>query len=322
MSRIGLVVNPAAGRGRAAAAGPVVADQLRAAGHDVVDLTTPDVTSARARTAAFLQAPGADALVGVGGDGVVNLAVNAILTHAPHVPLGLVAAGTGNDTARSLGLDLRDPVTGVAHVVAALTRPPRRLDVGEITTLRQDATAADGDATPDGVRRFFLNVLSAGIDAAVNGRANRISRPRGPARYVIALAAELAAFRGFDVRVVADGVDLGDAGTLLAVANSRSIGGGMQIAPDASWTDGQFDVVTARTIPRRTLLRVFPRVYGGTHLSHPAVSVTRASEVHLLPGPGTERRLAPPPLVHADGEPVGRVPLRLRVVPGALAVLA
>lgn len=326
MTRIGLVVKPAAGRGRAAEAGPMVLEQLVAAGHDVVDLTAHDLASARARTTAFLGQPGAEVLIGVGGDGVANLAVNAILTHAPRVSLGLVAAGTGNDTARSLGLDVHDPVAGVAHVIAALTRPRRRIDVGEITVA---AAAGDGDladtsaepATPEG-RRFFVNVAGAGIDAAVNAPANRISWPRGPARYVLALGIELASFRGFDVRIVADGVDVGDAGTLLAVANSRYIGGGMKIAPDASWEDGLFDVVTARTVPRRTLTRVFPRVYAGTHLSHPAVSVVRAREVLLLPGDGANPRLARPPVVHADGEPVGAMPLRLRVVPGALRVLA
>lgn len=350
MTRIGLLVNPAAGRGRAGTAGPIVLAELRAAGHDVVDLTEPDVTSARRRAAAFLHDLPADApaaLVGVGGDGVANLAVNAILTHAPHVPFGLVPAGTGNDTARSLRLPLRDPVAAVARLLGALTRDPRRIDVGEITAVRDgDAPVAPGDDPDDGApvtRRYFVNVVSAGIDAAVNARANRIGWPKGPSRYVVALAAELVGFRGFDVRVVADGRDLGPAGTLVAVANSRSIGGGMAIAPDADWSDGLFDVVTAPTIPRRTLVRIFPRVYGGTHVTHPVVSVVRAREVLLLPGSGGDgrsgrsgrstgstgstgsagrRAAAPAPLVHADGEPVGDVPLRLRLVAEALRVLA
>ena len=349
MTRIGLLVNPAAGRGRAGTAGPIVLAELRAAGHDVVDLTEPDVTSARRRAAEFLRDLPADApaaLVGVGGDGVANLAVNAILTHAPHVPFGLVPAGTGNDTARSLGLPLRDPVAAVARLLGALTREPRRVDVGEITAVREgDAPVAPGEEPDDGApvtRRYFVNVVSAGIDAAVNARANRIGWPKGPSRYVVALAAELVGFRGYDVRAVADGRDLGPTGTIVAVANSRSIGGGMAIAPDADWSDGLFDVVTAPTIPRRTLVRIFPRVYGGTHVTHPVVSVVRAREVLLLPGGGDagdqgsanvsdsrsesrsggRRAPAPAPLVHADGEPVGDVPLRLRLVAEALRVLA
>ncbi|TGO04677.1 diacylglycerol/lipid kinase family protein [Serinibacter arcticus] len=343
MTRIGLLVNPAAGRGRAATAGPIALAELRAAGHDVVDLTEPDVTSARRRAAAFLREQPADAarerrgpstvLVGVGGDGVANLAVNAILAHAPHVAFGLVPAGTGNDTARSLGLPRGDPVAAVARLLGALTREPRRVDVGEITAVRpSDDPVAPGEEPGDGepvARRYFVNVLSAGIDAAVNGRANRIGWPKGSSRYVVALAAELVGFHGFDVRVVADGRDLGPAGTLVAVANSRSIGGGMAIAPDADWSDGLFDVVTAPTMPRRTLLHLFPRVYGGTHVTHPVVQVVRAREVLLLPG-GTDltgrtdrrRGPAPAPLVHADGEPVGDVPLRLRLVAEALRVLA
>lgn len=89
MTRLGVLVNPASGRGLGAKAGPVVIAALRSAGHEVVDLTAPDVVSARARTATFLLEGGVDALIAVGGDGVVNLASNAVLTHAPAVPIGL-----------------------------------------------------------------------------------------------------------------------------------------------------------------------------------------------------------------------------------------
>ncbi|GMA31273.1 diacylglycerol/lipid kinase family protein [Litorihabitans aurantiacus] len=291
MTRIGLLVNPTAGRGRAAGVGRVALEQLRAAGHDVVDLTASDGGAAAGSAREFLLGGGTGddlALVAVGGDGVVNLAANAILAHAPHVPLGLVPAGTGDDTARALGLPRRDPVAAVARLLAALARPPQVVDVGVVGRAGE---GGDGDAEDGGVapphRRYFVGVLSAGIDAAVNARANRLRWPRGPLRYVVALAVELAGFRGFAIRVVADGADAGGAGTLVAVANTRSIGGGMRIAPDASWTDGLLEVVTARTIPRRTLAVIFPRVYAGTHVGHPVVQVTRASEVLLLRGEST-----------------------------------
>ena len=315
MSRLGVLVNPASGRGAGAKAGPVVIAALRAAGYDVVDLTAPDVSSARTRTAALLVEGNVTALIAVGGDGVVNLAANAVLTHAPDVPIGLVAAGTGNDTARMLNLPLGDYVAGAAHIVAALTRDHQVIDVGVIT-------AGGADQADEAVsRRYFVTIASVGVDAAVVERTGRLRWPKGPARYVLALILELVHFRGFDTTVVVDGVDISGAGTIAAVANSSSFGGGMRIAPAASWTDGLFHVITAPTVARRTLLQVFPRVYKGTHIEHPVVSVTTGREVVLNSRPGSGRE-APVPLAHADGEPVGPVPLTLRVQPGALRVLA
>lgn len=326
--RIGVLVNPAAGRGRAARAGIEVEHLLGGTGHAVVDLTAPDATSARIRAAAFLIEPEVDALVAVGGDGVVNMAANALLTHAPHVPLGIVPAGTGNDFSRLIGLPRGDVAAATGRVIEALDAGSRRqVDAVRVTPAGEGTTAR---------QRWFVNVASAGIDAAVNARANHIRWPKGEARYVAALLRELVGFRGYAVAVVADGVRLGESGTIVAVANARYMGGGMLVAPDAEVDDGLLDVVTAPTIPRRTLLRIFPRVYRGTHVTHPLVTVTRACEVLLLPADGGDAdgadvgdgsadaalaRRAPAPLVHADGEPLGRLPLRLEVVPGALTLL-
>lgn len=330
---IALLVNPGAGRGRAGRAGPVVAERLRARGHEVLEIVEPELFPARTRTVAALQR-GVEALVAVGGDGVVNLAVNELRSHAPHVPLGIVATGTGNDAARGLGLPRADPVAATDLILRALPQPGsrRRLDLGRITALDQGPG-----------HRWFLNVASAGVDAAVNARANTLAWPRGAARYVVALVRELVDFRGYDIQVIADGEDLGDCGTLVAVANGGLIGGGMLVAPEASWQDGLLDVVTARALPRRTLVGVFPRIYRGNHVDHPAVSVRRAACVELHPGPGSGGGSgpgsapgsgrapapgsasgpgrAPAPTVHADGEPVGALPLRIEVERAALQVL-
>jgi len=319
--RLAVLVNPRSGGGRGARVAPGVVGMLREAGHDVVELRGSSVTEAAALLTREVTRPAADgvpvdAVVSVGGDGGIHVALGVLREHAPGVPLGILAAGSGNDLARSLDLPLRDPVTQTAHLLASLSRPARMLDLGRVRLLGPDG-AVDETREP----LWFLNVASAGVDAAVNARANAMRRPRGKSRYLLGLAAELVRFRGYAVRVVADGADLGDCGTIVAVGNSRSIGGGMLIAPAANLSDGLLDVVVARTVGRALLASVFPRVYSGSHVTHPIVRVVRARTVDVLPDPDVLGR-APAPRLHADGEELCELPARVDLLPRAIPVLA
>lgn len=310
--KLGVVVNPAAGSGRAGRAAEIVLPLLRDAHHDVVDLTAPDATSARLRAAALLQEGDVDALIAVGGDGVVNLAANALLTHAPSTPLGIIPAGTGNDIARMFDLPLRDVPAATTRVLADLVDGRRR----RIDAIR----VSPGEQLDPERHRWFLNVVSAGFDAAVNARADHLRWPRGQARYVVALLRELRAFRGYALEAVLDGQVLQDCGTLATVSNGRYIGGGMKIAPPALLDDALLDVIVAPTVSRSLLLRIFPRVYRGTHTEHPLVSHHTAREVVLRAQADPAGR-APAPLAHGDGEPLGHLPIHLELVPAALTVL-
>lgn len=301
--RLGVVVNPTAGGGRATREGAATIDRLRARGHDVHDLTAPDATSAlqHARQAVV---HGLDALVVVGGDGMATLGANVVAE--TDLPLGIVASGSGNDVARSLGLPLHDVDAAVRALERGLTDGPRTIDA-----------AAAG---PPGHRQrtWYLAVLSAGVDAAVNARANALTRPRGTARYVRALASELRGFRAYGYRLTLDDSTWESLGTLVAVANGPSFGGGMRIAPDASVTDGLLDVVVAGPLTRTGVLGLFPKLYSGGHLSHPAVQVLRTRSVLIEPSALGQA----PPVAFADGERLGPLPLRVTAVPGAVRVLA
>ncbi|UNX53191.1 diacylglycerol kinase family lipid kinase [Georgenia sp. TF02-10] len=304
--RVGVVVNPTAGRGRGARVAADVRAGLAAAGLQPLDLSGTDVGDALARARQGL-AQGLDALVLVGGDGVVHLGANAVA--GTGVPLGLVAVGTGNDIARDLGLPVRD-------VGASLDVLRSALAPGLVRSRELDAVAV---SRPGGlVTHWYLAVLSCGIDAAVNARANRLRWPAGGGRYVRALTAELGAFRPFGYRVTMDGEVWEGDGTLVAVANTSCFGGGMRIAPDAEPDDGLLDVVLADGLPRATLLRVFPRLYRGSHVRHPAVQVRRARSVRIEPLP--ERGAVPPPAM-ADGETLDALPLQCDLHPRAVSVL-
>ncbi|GGY48714.1 diacylglycerol kinase [Streptomyces omiyaensis] len=296
-SDITLIVNPTAGRGRGAHAVRPAADALRAAGHAVRTLLGADPADAlrRAREAV---ADGTGALVAVGGDGMVSLALQAVA--GTGTPLGVIAAGTGNDFARSQGLPVRDPAAA-ARLTAALLRDgaARAADLGRVTT-------------PAGPR-WYGTVLASGFDSRVNDRGNRMRLPAGRFRYDLAILAELAAFRPVPYRLVLDGRAVETDATLVAVGNGTSYGGGMRICAGARTDDGLLDVTVVGDVTRATLLKVFPRVYRGTHLGHPAVTTYRARSVTLD---------APATTGYADGEPLGPLPLRVDCDPGALMLLA
>lgn len=313
---VGLAVNPTAGHGRGKAAGQRTADLLASAGIDVVDVSGASVADAvaRARAAAL---DGLDALVVVGGDGMVHLGVNA--TVGTPTPLAVVATGSGNDFAHVLGIPVHDVAASVAQIVAALERPARAVDAVHVEPVVPGGRPHDpahGDDAWGG--RWYAGVLSLGLDADVNARANTYRWPSGHGRYVRAVLASLAGFSPYGYTLTTDAGTQTFRGTLVAVASSSQIGGGLRIAPDAEIDDGFLDVVCVAELTRRGILRLFPRLYKGTHLGRPAVHVVRTTSI-VIEASGDGRV---PPVAFADGEVVGPVPLRAVAHQGALHVLA
>jgi diacylglycerol kinase (ATP) len=155
-------------------------------------------------------------------------------------------------------------------------------------------------------------VLGAGFDAAVNDRANRMSWPRGRRRYDLAVMAELRSYRPLPFVLTLDGQARETEAMLVALGHAPSYGGGMKVCPGAVIDDGLLDVVVVGPMSRTTFLRLFPRVFKGRHVDHPAVQVHRAASVGLA---------APRANAYADGEPLGALPVSSTVVPGALRVV-
>ncbi len=289
-------MNPAASFGRNRAVGPAVVERLVHAGYEVSMLREANFELLRRETeSAFAQ--GTDALVVVGGDGMVSLGVNLVAQTG--VPLGIVAAGTGNDLARGLGLPYDDPAAATDALVAALERPTRRIDAGVVR---------HGE-----LRTWFACVVSTGFDAVVNERANRMTRPRGPSRYTLALLGELATFRPRTYAITIDGVRREQKAMLVSVANNASLGGGMRIVPHAELADGLLDVFIVHPLSRAGLLAVFPKVFRGEHTDHPAVEFVQGSRITIE---------ADHIIAYADGERIGPLPIDVEVVPGALSVFA
>ncbi|WP_336921229.1 diacylglycerol kinase family protein [Aquipuribacter sp. SD81] len=310
-ARLGLVVNPGSGAGRGAAVGRRAAERLRALGHEVRDLSAGDAAGARREAVRAVRERGAagavDALVVVGGDGMVHLGAGAVA--GTGVPLGVVPAGTGNDVAAAWGLPA-DPVAAVD----ALDRCVREGLTRSVDAVR---VTAPGDAAADAA--WVAGVTAAGFDAVVNERANGWRWPRGAARYNLAIARELPLFRPVPYRLVLDGEEWRTEGLLVAVANTSSYGGGMRIAPAAACDDGLLDVVVVTPVPLHRFVRLFPQVYAGTHVELDVVEVRRARRVEVAVDPAGRR---PRRIVaYGDGERLGDLPRCFDAVPGAVRVL-
>ncbi len=297
-----VLVNPAAGGGRAGrvwdrlvAAVPELAGARRVAG--------AGAGAARAELEELL-AGDMRRLIAVGGDGTAHLAANAILAagRGERVDFGLVPAGTGSDLAR--GLDL--PARPEAALRRALAAAPRPIDAIEIRT----------DA---GERRWAVNTASAGLSGAVVVGINANPR-RGKLAYLSATLRGLLRYRPAVCRVEVDGEELYDGEIFLAaVANGRYFGNGMKVAPEARLDDGHLDVVAVPPVPLWHLPYRLPQFLTGRHLKLPIVRFRKARRVRLEPRQGGPD---PFPPYEVDGEVLASGPAELRVLPGALRVLA
>ncbi|WP_295692488.1 diacylglycerol kinase family protein [Lapillicoccus sp.] len=299
--RVGLIVNPTAGKGQGAVLGERTRRRLVGTGQEVLDLSGRDLAEARAQAREAVEAGAVDVLAVVGGDGLAHLGVN--LCAGTDVPLLIVAAGSGNDNARSLGLPVRDPEAAVDLLVDGQIRA---IDAGRTTA------GVDGGTDRDQSVRWWLGVLGGGFDSIVTERAHRLRWPRGPSRYTLAVALELPRFRAIPYAVTVDDVRIETEAMLVAVANGPAFGGGMLVCPDASYDDGLLDVLILHKVSTRRFLRIYPQVFRGRHVAQPEVQVLRGRRVRLE---------AAGIMTQADGERFEPLPLDVEVVQGALRVV-
>jgi diacylglycerol kinase (ATP) len=286
-SHIALVANPASGTRRSVGSVTEVAHRLGAAGA-VVDAHVGSSVSDSVDLIRSAVADGCDAVVVMGGDGMVHLAVQEVAT--TDVTLGVVPTGTGNDVSRYLGIPRRRPLDAADVVVGGRTR---RIDLGHAGST------------------FFVTVLSAGFDSLVNERANTMTWPHGQLRYTIATLAELRVFRPLSYTLQLDGQTEQLDAMLVAVGNGPSYGGGLRMCEGAELDDGLLDVVAIRPVSKLELVKVYPRLFRGTHVTHPAYVRRRARHVSVA---------AAGVAAYADGERIGELPITVDIAPGSLSV--
>jgi diacylglycerol kinase (ATP) len=249
---------------------------------------------------------GAGLVVAVGGDGTLNEVVNGLVGATSTTELATIPIGTGLDFVRTYGIPTRfDDAVRVAREGRV-----RVVDVGRVSYRAWDGSEAE---------RYVVNVGSVGMSAAVARRANGMSKVLGGrATFFYALVRVFLEWKNTVVTVQLEGVDgAGEAhreGRMhdVVVANGQYHGGAMWLAPGARPDDGLFDVLLIGDVTKLDFITTAPKIYRGTHLSHPKVELVR-SRVAVVDAP---ERLP----IELDGEQVGTTPARFEVVPAALRV--
>ncbi len=244
------------------------------------------------------------AIAVLGGDGTLFEVINICLdTAAFHTPLAVIPGGTGNSFSRDFsGHKLEDFLNKIT------TGAPQPVDVAR----------CQFDHQPHLGRRwhknefYFINVLGAGFVAEVNHRSFGFKK-LGMFGYAVSVLATLSKLRPYQMRLELDGQIIETPNTFVTICNSRVTGGNMLIAPEASIRDGWLDVVVANAISRWELIKTFPKVFSGTHTSHPEVEIFRAQHIRL--------ETDPPSLLTPDGETLGATPITVEVLPGKLQFL-
>jgi len=280
-----LLCNPTSGGGKGEQLKNVVMEELASQKVQFLDVSGSSFESATVNLKNAVDNPNVDGVIAVGGDGIVHLAIQILAKTS--IPLLLIPAGTGNDFARVLQLNLKDPLENLRR----MKNDPTDIDLGLV----------DG--------RYFAEILSTGFDSMVNERANRI-RFNGRWKYNLAMLLELPIFEPREYIFDIDGHSFKTRAMLIAIANGCSYGGGMKVCPDARIDDGMFDIMILRPVSKYEFLKVFPKVYKGTHINHPKIEILQGKKVTITADA----------ISYADGERIGELPLNAKIEPRALKV--
>lgn len=286
--KIALLTNPAASKGQALRNAEIATQEFEKLGIAVEPIAGQSAAESRELAAAAGQRSDLDALVVCGGDGLINLALQEHVHQ--ELPLGIIPSGTGNDTARALGIP-RDAARAAAIISRGLVS---HADIGKLST-----TAG---------QRYFSSIACAGFDSLVNDRANALRWPTGKARYNIAIVVEFAKFHSTPARITVDEHEVfEDNITLCAIGNTNTYGGGMRVCPDANHHDGLFDVTVIRRVNRRKAACNVHRFFSGNFAGFPEVKTFRGQHIQLE---------MPDMNIYADGDFMFPAPITAEVIPG------
>ena len=296
-----VIVNPAAGAGKTARRWPHIVEMMRGMGlrfeHHLTEAPGHAVELAHEAVK-----KGCEQVVSVGGDGTIHEVVNGLHRAGANgdVRLGIIGTGTGGDYVRTIGLPRHYP----EMCRCLLHGRPRRVDLGMVEYAKDGRTE----------RRIFVNFAGTGFDAEIVRRTTLQFKSLGStASYLVGLLTTLVCYGNRKVKLTIDGEVAEEKVCTVIMNNGRYGGGGMLTAPGADLEDGLLDVLTVGNLNKPDLLWSLPRIYRGTHLTHPKVDMRPAREVAI--------DSSPPLPLQADGELLGELPARFSILPAALNIV-
>ena len=279
-----LAINPSSGHGKGAIVGEKVTAYFDQRNLDYRVFSSRSANGLKSELELFLDTHSCEGVISIGGDGLAHLVLQLVVPRS--IPFAVVAAGTGNDIVRSLGWSLDDSTSYLNHVTSSQATP---IDLGNVDS------------------EWFAAILSTGFDSVVNEKANAMVWPRGPQRYNVAIALELPRFAPIEYHITTDTCTFTTKAMLIAIGNGRSYGGGMLVCPHAKLDDGLFDVMILKPVSKLEFIKVFPKVFSGSHITHPAVEIFRTKKITL----------AAEAIAYADGERIGPAPVSAECIAGA-----
>jgi len=296
-----VIVNPVAGAGRTAREWPRIMNFFKRQGlnfeHDITEAPGHAVELARDATK-----NGYETVISIGGDGTINEIVNGLYKAGGNkdIVLGMVCTGTGSDYARTVGISRR-----YEEACMRILQPKKlTVDLGVVEY------ADNGHK----MERIFVNFAGIGFDAEIVRRTTRNFKALGSTvSYLLGVFTTLVAYRNREVKLIIDGEEMEREVCSVIANNGRYGGGGMFTAPGADLTDGLLDLLIIGNIGKADLIRSLPRIYKGTHLTHPKVTMKKAREIEI--------KSTYPLNLQADGELLGELPARFRILPSALNII-
>lgn len=284
-----VIFNPTAGAGRSAKALQKVENHLNDSQkpYELIHTEYPGHAQALAQNAV---GKGYTGILSVGGDGTLLEVAEAL--RGTDETLGVIPAGTGNDFRRSIGVP-KDPVQALDVVLGGHIRS---VDIGLIDE-----------------KKCFLNVTGTGFDVDVIKNTNRVRRfLTGGAAYYLGIVMSILGYKNTTIDITANGKTFRRTVLLVAVANGKCYGGGLQIGPQASVTDGMFNIVIINKIAKWRILIELPKLQRGELDQITNLEQFMCSEITIS---STDKRR-----LNMDGEIYGQTPTTLRVAKNTLNV--
>ena len=284
-----IIFNPTAGAGRSIKAMQAVLQILneRNVEYEVFETQYREHAISLARDAV---GKGYDGIISVGGDGTL-LEVASVI-HDTGETLGVIPAGTGNDFRQAIGVP-REPAEALDIILGG---NKRRVDIGLL-----------------GDDRYFLNVAGTGFDVEVIKNTEKVRRTfTGGFAYFLGIFLSVFGYKSVTIDVAINGQAYRRRVLLIAIANGKCYGGGLNVAPDADVADGLFNVLIINHIPNWRILLELPKMQKGQIERIPNHELFTCSELHISSDA--------PLRFNLDGEVYGQTPVRLSVVPKSISV--